>query len=111
MPTTPTYETTAGVPSFFASRQEPREASPAQAVMDNGMAAWTFLPLTASGNPVGACVLGYDQPYPFTPEERLTLTSFSALIAQAWTGHARTTPNTGSHTASRPGCCPTRLRT
>ncbi|MFF8193195.1 SpoIIE family protein phosphatase [Streptomyces bobili] len=72
-----------GVPSFFASRHEPREAPPAQAAMDNGMASGAFLPLTAAGNPVGACVLGYDQPHPFTPEERLTLTSFSALIAQA----------------------------
>lgn len=70
-------------PSFRASRQELRKAFPAQAWLDDTMAAWAFLPLIASGHPVGTCLLGYDQPRPFTPEERLTLTASSALIAQA----------------------------
>ncbi|MPY46388.1 SpoIIE family protein phosphatase, partial [Streptomyces phyllanthi] len=74
---------TAGPPSFFASRQELREASPARAGMDDAMAAVAFLPLAASGRPVGTCVLGYDRAHPFTTEERLTLTTFSALLAQA----------------------------
>jgi hypothetical protein len=74
---------TAGTPSFFASRQELTQASPAQAGADARMAAWAFLPLTASGHPVGTCVLGYDQPHVFTTEERLNLTTFGTLIAQA----------------------------
>ncbi|MFF3334127.1 PP2C family protein-serine/threonine phosphatase [Streptomyces sp. NPDC002888] len=72
-----------GTPSFFASRKELTQASPAQARADDRMAAWAFLPLAASGQPVGTCVLGYDQPHPFTTEERLTLTTFGTLIAQA----------------------------
>ncbi|MGR6969008.1 GAF domain-containing SpoIIE family protein phosphatase [Streptomyces cynarae] len=74
---------TIGVPSFFASRQEFTRAYPDRAGLDKDMAAWAFLPLIASGQPVGVCVLAYDRPHPFSAEERITLTSFSALIAQA----------------------------
>ncbi len=74
---------TAGVPSFFADRGELARHHPERAAIDDGMAAWSFLPLIASGRPVGTCVLGYRQPHRFTTEERLTLTSFSGLISQA----------------------------
>lgn len=47
------------------------------------MAAWAFLPLIASGRPVGSLVLAYDRPHPFTPEERAVLTATAGLIAQA----------------------------
>jgi serine phosphatase RsbU (regulator of sigma subunit) len=47
------------------------------------MAAWAYLPLIASGRPVGPCVLGYAEPHPFSTEERAVLTSLGGLIAQA----------------------------
>jgi GAF domain-containing protein len=74
---------TVQVPAFFASRQELRAAHPALAEINDGMAAWVFLPLIASGRRIGTCVLAYDQPHPFTTEERFTLASFGALITQA----------------------------
>jgi GAF domain-containing protein len=74
---------TAGVPLFFADDDELARMYPALGEFDSGVAAWAYLPLIVSGRPVGACVLGYDRPHHFTDEERITLTSFSALIAQA----------------------------
>jgi serine phosphatase RsbU (regulator of sigma subunit) len=72
------------VPLFFDSRQELRAVYPASADIDDGsMAAWAFLPLKASGHPIGLCVLGYDHPHAFTSHERTILTAISALIAQA----------------------------
>ncbi|WP_229924623.1 SpoIIE family protein phosphatase [Streptomyces sulfonofaciens] len=47
------------------------------------MAAFAFLPLTVSGRTFGCCVLGYDAPRPFTPDERAELTSLAGMIAQA----------------------------
>lgn len=47
------------------------------------MAAWAYLPLIASGRPVGTCVLGYAEPHTFPAEERAVLTSLCGLIAQA----------------------------
>ncbi|MEU8029243.1 SpoIIE family protein phosphatase [Streptomyces sp. NPDC049099] len=72
---------TTGAPAFFASRQELCASGGATA--DDGMSAWAYLPLIASGYPVGTCVLGYDRPHRFPSEERALLTSVSALIAQA----------------------------
>ncbi|MEU6998851.1 SpoIIE family protein phosphatase [Nonomuraea sp. NPDC046570] len=71
-----------GVPSFFASFAELSRAYP-PAVLQDGMAAWAFLPLIASGRAVGSLVLAYDQPHPFDPDERAVLTSIAGLIAQA----------------------------
>ena len=48
-----------------------------------GRNAWAFLPLIASGRPVGSLVLTYDQSRPFPPAERAVLTSLAGLIAQA----------------------------
>ncbi|MFD7434851.1 SpoIIE family protein phosphatase [Streptomyces sp. NPDC059861] len=73
---------TTGVPSFFAAFAELRRAYP-PAVLQDGLAAWAFLPLITSGRPVGSLVLGYDRPHPFAPEERAVLTSLAGLIAQA----------------------------
>ncbi|MFF2148335.1 SpoIIE family protein phosphatase [Kitasatospora sp. NPDC058190] len=72
-----------GVPSFFASREERRTACPADADIDDGMAAWALLPLIASGHPIGICVLGYERPHSFTPDERTILITLAALITQA----------------------------
>ncbi|GAA2276444.1 SpoIIE family protein phosphatase [Kitasatospora cystarginea] len=74
---------TAGVPSFFASREEFRAAYPVSPAIDGGLAAWAFLPLIASKHPLGTCVLGYQQPHRFTSDERTILTTLGALIAQA----------------------------
>jgi serine phosphatase RsbU (regulator of sigma subunit)/PAS domain-containing protein len=74
---------TRGVAGFFANRDELEASYPERARTRDGMAAWAFLPLIASGRPVGTCVLAYDRPHPFPPEERAALTSLSGLIAQA----------------------------
>lgn len=74
---------TAGTPSFFPSHHDLAQAYPDRARLDDGMAAWAYLPLISSGVPIGTCVLGYDTPHHFTEEERRTLTAFSGLIAQA----------------------------
>ncbi|MFI8327031.1 GAF domain-containing SpoIIE family protein phosphatase [Streptomyces sp. NPDC085529] len=74
---------TEGAAGFFASREELERAYPARARREDGMAAWAFLPLIASGKPVGTCVLAFAQPHVFAPEERAALTSLAGLIAQA----------------------------
>ncbi|WP_307866132.1 SpoIIE family protein phosphatase [Streptomyces smyrnaeus] len=71
-----------GVPAFFPNFAELERAHP-PAVHQDGMAAWAFLPLHASGRVIGTLVLAYDQPHPFTPPERALLTSLAGLIAQA----------------------------
>ncbi|MFG3307514.1 SpoIIE family protein phosphatase [Streptomyces wuyuanensis] len=72
-----------GVPSFFGSRRELEQVYPASAGTRDGMAAWAYLPLVASGRTVGACVLGYAEPHHFSPDDRAVLTSLVSLIAQA----------------------------
>ncbi|MFF3322556.1 SpoIIE family protein phosphatase [Streptomyces sp. NPDC002889] len=72
-----------GVPAFFESRAQLEHLYPTRSATPDGMAAWAYLPLVASGRPVGTCVLGYAQPHPFTPDERAVLTSLGGLIAQA----------------------------
>lgn len=51
--------------------------------MDADVGARAFLPLIASGRHVGSCILGFDQPRGFSPEERTALTALAGLIAQA----------------------------
>ncbi|MFJ7949044.1 SpoIIE family protein phosphatase [Streptomyces sp. NPDC096354] len=71
----------AGVPSFFATFADLKSAYP-PAVLQDGMAAWAFLPLITSGRAFGSLVLAYDQPHPFPPAERAVLTALAGLIAQ-----------------------------
>ncbi|MFJ7949531.1 GAF domain-containing protein [Streptomyces sp. NPDC096354] len=71
-----------GIPAFFATFADLKRAYP-PAVLQDHMAAWVFLPLTASGRTLGSMVLAYDQPRPFTAEERAILTSIAGLVAQA----------------------------
>ncbi|MFE4256375.1 SpoIIE family protein phosphatase [Streptomyces sp. NPDC056910] len=71
-----------GVPAFFATFADLKRAYP-PAVLQDGMAAWAFLPLTVSGRTVGSMVLAYDRPHSFTTEERAILTSIAGLVAQA----------------------------
>ncbi|MFI1393539.1 SpoIIE family protein phosphatase [Streptomyces sp. NPDC020681] len=72
-----------GVPSFFESRAQLEHIYPARFATPDGMAAWAYLPLIASGRPVGTCVLGYDKEHHFSTDERAVLTSLGGLIAQA----------------------------
>ncbi|MER5693274.1 SpoIIE family protein phosphatase [Streptomyces mirabilis] len=72
-----------GVPTFFDSRQQLERLYPDRSATPDGMAAWAYLPLIASGRPVGTCVLGYAEPHIFPAEERAVLTSLCGLIAQA----------------------------
>ncbi|MFF7856222.1 SpoIIE family protein phosphatase [Streptomyces sp. NPDC007904] len=72
---------TTRIPLFFESPEELVHAY-AGIVLDR-MSAWAFLPLIASGHPVGSCILGWDSSHRFTPEERSALTALSGLAAQA----------------------------
>ncbi|HET6856240.1 MAG TPA: SpoIIE family protein phosphatase [Streptomyces sp.] len=73
---------TSGRPIFFESMQNLAAAYPG-IPLDSDVGARAFLPLIASGRPVGACILGFDQPRGFSPEERTVLTALAGLIAQA----------------------------
>ncbi|CAL9363988.1 hypothetical protein SUDANB15_00713 [Streptomyces sp. enrichment culture] len=72
---------TTRLPLFFESPEELVSAYPG--ILLDRMHAWSFLPLIASGHPVGSCILGWDAPHRFTPEERSALTALSGLAAQA----------------------------
>ncbi|MEU1600919.1 SpoIIE family protein phosphatase [Streptomyces sp. NPDC005708] len=71
-----------GVPNFFATFEEVVRAYPL-APRQDGLHAWAYLPLIASGRPVGLCVLAFDQPHPFSDNQRTILTALAGLIAQA----------------------------
>ncbi|MFI6946391.1 SpoIIE family protein phosphatase [Streptomyces sp. NPDC050422] len=73
---------TTGRPIFFESMQRLAAAYPG-IPMDTDVGARAFLPLIASGQRVGSCILGFDQPRGFSPEERTILTALAGLIAQA----------------------------
>ncbi|MBO1419809.1 SpoIIE family protein phosphatase, partial [Streptomyces sp. FH025] len=68
-------------PIFFESVRELSDAYPG--LLLDEMAAWAFLPLLASGRPVGSCILGFERPHPFAVEERGLLTGLGGFIAQA----------------------------
>ncbi|MGW6985032.1 SpoIIE family protein phosphatase [Streptomyces sp. NPDC054932] len=69
-------------PLFFGNMSELLAAHP-DAAVEEGMAAWAFLPLIASNRPIGSLVLAYGHPRTFVPGERAVLTSIAGLIAQA----------------------------
>ncbi|NUL02848.1 SpoIIE family protein phosphatase [Streptomyces lunaelactis] len=73
---------TSGRPMFFESMERLSAAYPG-IPMDANVGARAFLPLIASGRPVGSCILGFEQPRGFSPEERTVLTALAGLIAQA----------------------------
>ncbi|MGP3926008.1 SpoIIE family protein phosphatase [Streptomyces sp. 8N616] len=72
---------TSAVPIFFQSPGDLSAAYPGIAL--DRMQAWAFLPLIASGHPVGSLILGYDGPHGFTADERAALTALGGLVAQA----------------------------
>ncbi|MET8331952.1 SpoIIE family protein phosphatase [Streptomyces sp. NPDC005181] len=71
-----------GMPSFFATFEELSRAYPLVPRQD-GLHAWAFLPLIASGRPVGSCVIAFDRPHPFSDRQRTVFTALAGLIAQA----------------------------
>ncbi|MFD7893594.1 SpoIIE family protein phosphatase [Streptomyces sp. NPDC059743] len=71
-----------GAPAFYANNEELRRTYPCIDLYRR-MAAFAYLPLFASGRTIGCCVLGYDQPHPFSPQERAGLTSLGGVMAQA----------------------------
>ncbi|WP_370416470.1 SpoIIE family protein phosphatase [Streptomyces fradiae] len=73
---------TTGRPLFFESMDQLGAAYPGLP-LDAHTGARAFLPLIASGRPVGSCILGFDKPRGFTAEERTVLTALAGLIAQA----------------------------
>ncbi|AXU16763.1 SpoIIE family protein phosphatase [Streptomyces clavuligerus] len=72
-----------GVPSFFESQEELERVYPERHTTPDGLRAWAYLPLIASGRPVGTCVLGFAREHRFSTDERSVLTSLGGLIAQA----------------------------
>ncbi|MFJ3723413.1 SpoIIE family protein phosphatase [Streptomyces sp. NPDC090045] len=73
---------TTGRPMFFESMEHLAAAYPG-IPLDAHVGARAFLPLIASGRPVGSCILGFDAPRGFSAEERTVLTALAGLIAQA----------------------------
>ncbi|MER5436023.1 SpoIIE family protein phosphatase [Streptomyces sp. NPDC002588] len=73
---------TTGRPLFFDSMAQLAAAYPGIA-LDAAEGARAFLPLIASGRPVGSCILGFDGPRSFSQEERTVLTALAGLIAHA----------------------------
>lgn len=82
-PTPGTHALTTGVPAFFDSREQLERLYPRRHATPGGFEAWAYLPLIASGRPVGTCVLAYTERHPFPADERAVLTSLGGLIAQA----------------------------
>ncbi|MEV6760426.1 SpoIIE family protein phosphatase [Streptomyces sp. NPDC051105] len=73
---------TTGRPLFFESMRQLADTYPDLA-LDAAVGARAFLPLIASGRPVGTCILGFDVERGFTTEERTVLTALAGLIAHA----------------------------
>ncbi|MFH8240760.1 SpoIIE family protein phosphatase [Streptomyces sp. NPDC018321] len=73
---------TSGRPLFFDSMQALAAAYPG-IPLDATEGARAFLPLIASGRPVGSCILGFDRARSFGAEERSVLTALAGVIAQA----------------------------
>lgn len=73
---------TTGRPLFFDSMEQLAAAYPG-IPLDARVGARAFLPLIASGRPVGSCILGFDRVRSFSTEERTVLTALAGVIAHA----------------------------
>ncbi|WP_371552210.1 SpoIIE family protein phosphatase [Streptomyces sp. NBC_00554] len=73
-------------PKFIASLEEFTQLYPelADYLTAGRKQAWAFLPLVASGRPVGCCLISFARPHRFTDEERTLFTALSGLIAQSF---------------------------
>jgi serine phosphatase RsbU (regulator of sigma subunit)/PAS domain-containing protein len=74
--------TTSRTPLFFDDKEQFRNAFP---LLDLGedVGAIAYLPLIVSGRAIGCCVLGFDRPHAFSPDERAALRALAGMIAQA----------------------------
>ncbi|MFH8773145.1 SpoIIE family protein phosphatase [Streptomyces sp. NPDC017958] len=73
---------TTGRPIFFESMHQLAATYPG-IPLDAEEGARAFLPLIASGRPVGSCILGFDRSRSFSTEEQTVLTALAGLIAHA----------------------------
>ncbi|MFF4487976.1 SpoIIE family protein phosphatase [Streptomyces sp. NPDC001544] len=73
---------TTGRPIFFESMQQLNACYPG-IPLDATEGARAFLPLIASGRPVGSCILGFERNRGFSTEERTVLTALAGPIAHA----------------------------
>ncbi|MEU9479842.1 SpoIIE family protein phosphatase [Streptomyces sp. NPDC048191] len=73
---------TTGRPLFFESMQQLAASYPG-IPLDAHEGARAFLPLIASGRPVGSCILGFEDSRRFSTEETAVLTALAGLIAHA----------------------------
>ncbi|MFE4966151.1 SpoIIE family protein phosphatase [Streptomyces sp. NPDC056660] len=73
-------------PKFIGSLGEFTELYPelADYLTAGRKQAWAFLPMVASGRPVGCCLISFARPRRFTDEERTLFTALSGLIAQSF---------------------------
>ncbi|MGP3927820.1 SpoIIE family protein phosphatase [Streptomyces sp. 8N616] len=73
------------LPIFMGSPAEYIALYPgmAERAAASGKQAWAFLPLIASGDPIGCCAISFHEPHHFTGEERALLTALSGLVGQA----------------------------
>ena len=74
-----------GRPVYLASPEEYRAQYPATWPLAerHGRTSWAFLPLVVSGRITGVCLLAFNAPLAFTPDERGLLVLVARLVAQA----------------------------
>nr|WP_251983409.1 SpoIIE family protein phosphatase [Streptomyces rapamycinicus] len=72
-------------PTFLSTPQEYAERHPDAVgyLHRSGMKAWAFLPLIASDQQIGYCVVSFSRPRHFSEEDRSLLIALSGLVAQA----------------------------
>ncbi|MFJ4634839.1 SpoIIE family protein phosphatase [Streptomyces hygroscopicus] len=72
-------------PIFLSSPQEYAERHPDAVgyLHRSGMKAWAFLPLIASDQQIGYCVVAFGRPRHFSQEDRSLLIALSGLVAHA----------------------------
>ena len=72
-------------PSFLSTPREYAEQHPDALgyLHRSGMNAWAFLPLIASDQQIGYCVVAFSRPRHFSEEDRSLLIALSGLVAQA----------------------------
>lgn len=97
---------TSGRPLFFESMHKLAALYPG-IPLDATEGARAFLPLIASGRPVGSCILGFDRERGFSDEERTVLTALAGLIAQALERARRYESEAALAADSRKPCCRT----
>ncbi|BBC30104.1 hypothetical protein SGFS_013980 [Streptomyces graminofaciens] len=73
------------VPQFIESKADFLRRYPTESPLSelSPKEAWSFMPLVASGQVVGVCVVSFSEPHPFSDEERTLLTAVSGLVGQA----------------------------